>query len=112
MERMSDGILSERLFTLYILAKEMEDELQLADGDIDLNRRLKTIREYPSMIGDYTTKYNAISEQLAEYADVKKLLDFIFDAAIRDPLLIIGLAERLGLSQAFRPMPGRMKKRI
>jgi hypothetical protein len=107
---MVDGTLSRKLQELYELSQRMEDELQLADGDTVLERRLSTVREYQLMVGDFITKYNFISEELYERADTKTLLDFIVQWAIFDPSILAGLAEKLHLTQSWCNIPGRMKK--
>lgn len=85
---MNDGVLSNKLQGLFELAQQMENELQLADGDTDVERRLKTIREYPSQVENYLTQYRFIAEPLLECADTKTILDFIVEWAIFDPSIL------------------------
>lgn len=107
---MTDGILSGKLQELFELSIKMEEELQLADGDTDVKRRLSTVREYPSLIENYLTQYRYIAELLYDRADTKRLLDFIVEWGIFDPSILAGLAEVLNLMQAWHHIPGRMKK--
>lgn len=107
---MVDGTLSRNLQELYELSQRMEDELALADGDCDVERRLKTIREYPSMVENYLSQFRFISAELYERADKKDLLDFIIQWGIFDPSILAGLAETMHLTQSWSNIPGRMKK--
>ena len=108
--KVNDGTLSNKLQELFELSQRMEEELALADGDTDLNRRISTIREYPAMIENYLTQYRFIEEPLFERADAKKLLNFIVEWAVFDPSILAGLAEVLNLTQAWHHIPGRMRK--
>lgn len=112
MEKMNDGILSNKLEALYELAQSMEDELRLIDGDTVFNRRMKAIKDYPLLISNYQACYKEIAEQLDLYAEDVNLIEFIIEWAIYDPSIIRGLAEKLHLIHTWSYIPGRTPKMI
>lgn len=98
---MNDGILSNRLESLYELAKNMENDIALIDGCIVLEKRMKALDEYRTTVSSFMSKYEEIAEQLELYSDTRKLLDFIVEWAVYDPHIILGLAEALSLTNSW-----------
>jgi hypothetical protein len=101
MEKMNNGILSNKLESLYQLAKNMERDIVLIDCHTVLHKRMDALNEYRTTVSNFTSKYEEIAEQLELYSDTRKLLDFIVEWAVYDPNIILGLAENLSLTTSW-----------
>lgn len=101
MEKMNNGVLSNKLESLYKIAKNMENDIVLIDGHTVLNKRMEALNEYRTTVSDFMGQYEEIAEQLELYSDTRKLLDFIVEWAVYDPHIILGLAEKLSLTTSW-----------
>jgi len=108
----NDGVVSKQLEEMFRLALEMENELGFINGDTEINKRLKGLKEYSQAIGNYMSQYGQIKDQLLLRANTESLLNFIVEWAVFDPSIIIGLAKTLTLHQCFSHVPERMRRKI
>ncbi len=112
--KMNEGIIAEKLETVYKHLKDAEHELAYIDGDTVLNRRMQAIRDYPSMIHQAESAFNEIAVQLNLRVRERNydLISFIFEWGVFDPSIILGLAEFLSLTYGWTNIPGRRPKMI
>ncbi len=112
--KMNEGILAEKLETVYKHLKDAEHELAYIDGDTVLNRRMQAIQDYPSMIHQAENAFNEIAVQLNMRVGERNcdLISFIFEWGIYDPSIILGFAEFMSLTYGWSNIPGRSPKMI
>lgn len=108
-KKLGEGDLSNKLESLYYLARNIRNELETIPKDTDYERRMKGLDDCRILINYYKTTFEELKEQgLLDYVDAEKLLDLIFDWALAQPEISIAAAAALGLQQMWSKLPERL----
>ncbi|MPM13368.1 hypothetical protein SDC9_59725 [bioreactor metagenome] len=108
MERMDDGVVSQKLAMMYDFAKDARVAIDSINTIYTQDKIPAVYDDYKSTISQYETMYGEYAEQITLHADDnKKLIDFIFEWGKYDPDIVLAFANKFHLKHCFKKIVER-----